>query len=218
MKLNKLAVGISVASAMILGISQVQAFDNVKWKWNLDVDTDIDQYIDIKVENAEELAVIEVDQTFDGSLKAVSIVKDIDNDGLGLKELGNVVSNATAVANNASLTTDVMTNIDVNQDWDGSGSILASSYVKGVDNMTVDSVATAVANNLSVALSPNDDGSSILLANIVQDGVGDVSAYSTVKDVNINVKASNGFEGPHVNSVATAVGNNVSVNMGSVSN
>lgn len=256
MKLNKLTVGIGAASAMMLGISQAQAFDRAHWNWDLNVYTDVDQYIDIDIDahdiDPNGLTLVEIDQTFNGSVKAVSTVTNIDNKAKpdtdidfsweqkefgkwgyegkvegtanlhidnsdwGLGELGAIESTATAVANNANINTDTMTNLDSNQIWNGSGFVTATSYVSDIKNMTVDSAATAVANNLSVEVEPADYSDSILLANIVQTGTGMVSAYSTVNDVNLSVGVSDDFVGPHISSVATAVGNNVNVSVGSV--
>lgn len=274
--LNKLAVAISAASAVMLGISQAQAFDESKWKWDLDVKTDVDQYIDIDVDDLGTptgLGLIEINQTFNGSVKAVSTVTDVGIDAGGKDghdehrwdfwgdknggpekpkvdvELGAVESAATAVANNASLDTTVMTDLDSNQIWNGSGEVKALSLVAHVDNMTVDSSATAVGNNLSVSLVPTtvdtgdanistfggnhggggwpgsggDDmnidpnADNVLLANINQVGTGDVSAYSFVHDINLGGTSDltvDGVQVPEISSVATAVGNNVSLKLG----
>ncbi len=249
-KINKLALAVSAASAVMLGISQAQAFDRSNWDWDLDVDTNIEQDIDIDVDlrDPNGLALVEIDQEFDGSLKAESKVTDINNaskpnkdisiewekslfghtiaegsadikidySNNGLGSLGEIESTATAVANNASVETDVQTNLDAFQDWDGSGSVEANSYVAHINNMTVDSAATAVGNNLSVDLKTKSGDDSILLANVVQDGRGYVSANSTVHDVDLLVNAPKGFEGPEISSAATAVGNNVSVKLNGV--
>ncbi|SDM20650.1 hypothetical protein SAMN05661010_03648 [Modicisalibacter muralis] len=246
-KLNKLAVAVSTASALMLGVSQAQAFDTSHWDWDLDVDTTVDQNIDINVDlkDPKGLALVEVEQDFDGSLSADSTVTDIDNvakadkhinfeweksflghpvaegsvdihvdnSDMGLGELGKIESAATAVANNASIETDVQTNLDADQFWDGSGSIDANSYVANIDNMTVDSAATAVGNNLSLDLKTKSASDSILLANIVQVGTGSISANSTITNVDLGVDVPRGFEGPEISSVATAVGNNVSVSV-----
>lgn len=257
-QLNKLAFAISAASAMVLGISQAQAFDRSDWDWDLDVDTYVDQDIDIDVDDLGDptgLTLAEIDQKFFGSVKAVSTVTDVsidtntgheknwdfmgDRNGPDKPKievgLGAVESAATAVANNASLDTEVMTNLDTNQLWIGSGEVKALSLVADIDNLTVDSSATAVGNNLSVSLVPtvetattntfrgypdpqiNQNGDSVLLANINQVGVGDVSAYSFVNDVSLGGASDlkvDGIQVPEINSVATAVGNNVSIKLG----
>ena len=241
-QLNKLAVAISAASAMMLGISQAQAFDRSDWDWDLDVDTYVDQDIDIDVDldDPSGLALAEIDQTFNGSVNATSNVTNIDNMVKPNKTIvadwehggvevdidydysaignGAIESAATAVANNASVETDVQTNLDSNQIWNGSGSISASSTVAGIDNMSVDSAATAVGNNLSLDLQANTAADSILLANINQVGTGSVSAYSNVNDVSLMITDPGTLKGPEISSVATAVGNNVNVSLGSFSN
>lgn len=124
--------------------------------------------------------------------------------------------------------------------------ITADSFVSHVRNVSVDSSATAVANNLSVDIASDVDGGSscgyrcgdrlsnhVLIGDITQFALANVEATSRVT----NVKAD-GYENmrqlttatlsptegnlgnviqvptPWVSSVATAVGNNVSINVG----
>jgi hypothetical protein len=84
-----------------------------------------------------------------------------------------------------------------------------------IENATVDSAATAVANNKSITLDPHSvNNDSVLIADLTQFAYADVGAYSNVSDVTI----SNYYNlnpdvlgKPIVSSVATAVGNNLSV-------
>jgi hypothetical protein len=131
--------------------------------------------------------------------------------------------------------------------------ITATSTVYNIKNATVDSSATAVANNLSVTLESdvagtggdalktsticipsysnnwcgggNHDGGDALLSNhvviadITQFAYANVSAVSNVCDVEINEYTNLSPDTevlgrPLVNSVATAVGNNVSITVG----
>jgi hypothetical protein len=125
--------------------------------------------------------------------------------------------------------------------------ISASSNVFDIRNATVDSTATAVANNLSVTLESNVTGEAggagftkttvpcfwncgpggggdtdivsnhVVIADITQFAYANVSAVSDVCDVSINEYTNLAPEvlgRPLVNSVATAVGNNVSITVG----
>ncbi|MBL8780761.1 MAG: hypothetical protein JNL06_07425 [Alphaproteobacteria bacterium] len=128
--------------------------------------------------------------------------------------------------------------------------ISASSTVYNINNATVDSTATAVANNLSVTLESNVTGepaasaglkttsvpcvwncgpggggnhdtaiisNHVVIADITQFAYANVSAVSNVCDVELNEYtnlAPDVLGRPIVNSVATAVGNNVSITVG----
>lgn len=234
-------------------------------------------------------------------------------------QLPSVVSSATAVGNNQSITSDVPVFLHDGQfvantlgnsytDWDslskampgganvqgpggyqggGEGNlhtdlailftlasgigfltpaeITATSTVFDIKNASVDSTATAVANNLSVTLESNVDGSAttglatvktgggqqcqpwdkncheypnptvstptlsnhVVIADITQFAYANVSAVSNVCDVSLNeysnLSPNVGDDGQLldnkvgraiVNSVATAVGNNVSITVG----
>jgi len=216
-----------------------------------------------------------------------------------LVDLPSVVSAATAVGNNQSITSDVpvflhdgqfVANTHGNYDYDlpslkaampaslsgGQGGynagnlhtdlavlftlasgfglltpaeISASSNVFDIRNATVDSTATAVANNLSVTLESDVTGETdvanvkttlpcnpyfqncggngggdtaivsnhVVIADITQFAYANVSAVSDVCDVSINEYtnlAPDVLGRPLVNSVATAVGNNVSITVG----
>ncbi len=96
------------------------------------------------------------------------------------------------------------------------GEVSASSSVLDILNASVNSSATAVANNLSVDLDANIEGDAFAIADITQFNYANVSANSLVSDVSVNNYANLGvLEGPLVNSVATAVGNNVSITVSS---
>ncbi len=164
-----------------------------------------------------------------------------------LTELPSVVSAATAVANNTSITSDVSIELHEGQFvFDaGEGSV---SYVPGVDtgnsnleaaavlgvfamtgniessdikakstvsdilNASVDSSATAVANSLSVSLTPATPDDSLVIADIVQFAFADVTAKSDVSNVFLNSYTNLGsLTSPTISSVATAIGNNKSI-------
>lgn len=124
--------------------------------------------------------------------------------------------------------------------------IEAESIVKAVKNVSVDSSATAVANNLSVTLASDVDGGSscssgckdrlsnhVVIGDITQFALANVQATSKVSNVTASgydhmrqlttatLTPTEGNLGnvvqvptPWVSSVATAVGNNVSINVG----
>lgn len=319
------SLGVLTVCAMA---SPAMAFDNVSWSWYKDVreHVDIDVDIDIDVKSTG-LVEVEKLQIFFGNVTAESNVHGISNNqydpGFTIQyvycrpiiicgsfdatvDLPSVVSAATAVGNNQSITSDVpvflhdgqfvantryngeygcdflctmktaMPGTDVDS-YDGRHSgnlhtdlallfslgaivgvltpadISAESNVWNIRNATVDSSATAVANNISVTLKSNVDGTDsadgdrlavctdgrcgppgprdggallsnhVLIADITQFAYANVSAVSNVCDVSLDdyknlspntddLSATLGR--PIVSSVATAVGNNVSITVG----
>lgn len=92
--------------------------------------------------------------------------------------------------------------------------IEANSGVLGILNASVDSSATAVANNLSVSIEPKTDGDAVLLADVVQFAYANTTANSAVALVGLNSYTNLGLlDRPIVSSVATAVGNNKSISV-----
>lgn len=92
--------------------------------------------------------------------------------------------------------------------------ITATSDVSDILNASVDSSATAVANNLNVDLAARTNGDSVMLGDITQVAFATVSATSTVDNVSVNNYSNLAAINPLVNSAATAVGNNVSIKVG----
>jgi hypothetical protein len=170
-----------------------------------------------------------------------------------LTELPEVVSAATAVANNSSITSDVAIEMHEGQfvfniadDPEGLGTgggyadlgnsnleialalglaagagiidpaqITAVSWVDNIVNATVDSSATAVANNKSITIESANLENHLLMADIVQFAYADVAAASTVTNVSVSNYTNLGsLDRPLVNSAATAVGNNLSISVG----
>ncbi len=96
------------------------------------------------------------------------------------------------------------------------GEVSATSEVRDILNAQIDSDATAVGNNLSVEVNASTPGDAFLIADLTQFNYADVSASSTVADINVNDYSNLGvLEGALVSSVATAVGNNVSITVNS---
>ncbi|WP_366653561.1 hypothetical protein [Fodinicurvata sp. EGI_FJ10296] len=88
----------------------------------------------------------------------------------------------------------------------------AESDVDDVLNSSVDSAATAVANNFSGEMMAED--SSALIGDVTQFALANVDAESNVDDVWLHNYTNLGnLDRPIVNSVATAVGNNKSISI-----
>lgn len=94
--------------------------------------------------------------------------------------------------------------------------ITATSTVDNILNARVDSSATAVGNNLSVDMSAALPGDQLLIADLTQVSVADILATSSVTNVSLNnyTNLGDASVNPIVSSSATAVGNNVSINVG----
>jgi len=94
--------------------------------------------------------------------------------------------------------------------------VQAISDVDGILNASVDSSATAVANNLSVTVEPAAETEALVMADIVQFSHANVYADSLVSDVELHNYTNLGLADdsigrPIVSSVATAVGNNKTI-------
>ena len=96
------------------------------------------------------------------------------------------------------------------------GQVSATSEVRDILNAQIDSDATAVGNNLSVEVNAATPGDAFLIADLTQFNYADVTASSTVADIDVNDYSNLGaLEGALVSSVATAIGNNVSITVNS---
>ncbi len=96
------------------------------------------------------------------------------------------------------------------------GEVTATSTVADITNASIDSTATAVGNNLSVDLAAFTPDDAFVLADLTQFNYADVNATSDVTGISVDNYANLGvLEGPLVNSVATAVGNNASITVSS---
>lgn len=236
-KKTLLASVAALALATGLSVGPANAFDRSYWTFHLDIDPCVDINVNL---DPDSLSAVEIDQSSIGDISAISVVKDItiaqletQSGGYGhhsshsnslvepmdaLTELGQVVSSATAVANNANVTS--VTEgvfVDVGQTANGgyhhSGDVLAKSVVIDIDGLMVDSTATAVANNFNLSVDPAAiiNGTTVV-ANISQNSVMDVTAKSIVKNVTLtNFSNLGSVTSPVISSAATAVGNNVNV-------
>lgn len=320
MSARTLAASLGVLTLSAMAASPAMAFNNVDWSWNKRVNEKVDVDVDINIDlNSTGLVEVEKLQIFFGNVSAASNVHDIQNNqynpGFTIEwvycrpviicnsfdatvDLPSIVSAATAVGNNQSITSDVPVFLHdgqfvANSNYNNSGcdfyctmsaampqtdvasydgrhsgnlhtdlallfslgavagfiapaDISAESNVWNIRNATVDSSATAVANNLSVSLKSDVNGSSVggdsllrcsgpgdcgphpdaatlsnhvVIADITQFAYANVSAVSNVCDVtldNYNTLSpdTSALNRPIVSSVATAVGNNVSITVG----
>ncbi len=94
----------------------------------------------------------------------------------------------------------------------------STSEVSDILNARVDSAATSVGNNVSVNVNADGtpEGDSVLIADMTQFALADISASSSVSGVTVNNYTNLAAVNPLVGSSATAVGNNVSINVGNV--
>jgi hypothetical protein len=154
-----------------------------------------------------------------------------------LTELPEVISAATAVGNNTTIETDTAVELHeaqilvgdvefpagedtgLTQGLDVLGwsvtpaTVSATSTVYDILNASVDSSATAVGNNLAIDIEA-EGPDRLLMADVTQISVANVTATSTVYDVSLNNYINLGaLDRPIVSSVATAVGNNKSISV-----
>jgi hypothetical protein len=88
--------------------------------------------------------------------------------------------------------------------------VRATSTVSDIINASVNSSATAVANNLTVTMAPNG----LLIGDVTQFSLANVTATSNVTNVGLsNYSGLGSLTRPVVGSVATAVGNNASISV-----
>jgi hypothetical protein len=231
-------MGVAAAALTIgLGMLPAMAFDDVDWEWEAKVETKVDPDIDVDIDvDAKGLAQVEIDQEFTGDVKAEAKLDDlkIELDGGHDGESVDISVGATAVANNISVTSSVATLLHIDQDVEGdyrSGAdIEAALDIDGDVKIDIDDAkavdvslsATAVANNVSVEVDGDcgsctdrggNDAEDLLIADIEQSAKADVSATAYLDDVDIKVED---FETTSISIGATAVGNNVSIDVGDV--
>lgn len=139
-------------------------------------------------------------------------------------DLPKVNSAATAVGNNQAIESSVSLALHDSQILSGADGSLANvrstSTVSDILNASVESAATAVGNNMDVKLASATVGDTFAIADITQSSTANITAVSSVSDVAVNdyTNFSGAGMGPLgdpqtnlVNSVATAVGNNMAI-------
>ena len=214
---NCKAVLLATAAVAILGTGMAkpaQAFDKVYWTWNNKVTEKVNENVNVNVNiSPSGLTQLEKKQVQIGNLSAKSEVSHIANNPPGITsavDLPAVVSAGTAVGNNQSIDSNVSLNLDDSQFL--KGNVSATSEVAHILNASVDSAATAVGNNTDVTLAEATPGDALLIADVKQTSIGNISAKSEVSHVDVSGYTSlAAINKPLVNSNATAVGNNFSV-------
>jgi hypothetical protein len=100
--------------------------------------------------------------------------------------------------------------------------VSASASVSDILNAYVENSATAVTNNASFSISSDNPANHVVVADLTQWGYANVSAAASVTDVNLNNYTGLGAAGfggsgditPIISNSATAVGNNLSIKVG----
>jgi hypothetical protein len=294
-----LAASLGVLAVGALAATPAQAFDNVNWTWNKTLTSTEKHYVTISLD-VDTTGMVEVEklQIFLGTLNATSTVSYIDNDPdyggeykyywscgcqiaywdkgtlNAITELPEVNSDAVAIANLQSITSDVPVYLHDGQFVANDASATyAANYDKFADLLTkagcvncgadsgnlhtdlakaflygavydvldpatisVDSTATAIGNITQVTLESDVNNvdtnctdkcdpysNHIVIADLTQFAYANISATSTVSNVEVdsytNMRKITNADGdvvPWVNSVATAIGNAVVINVGKV--
>ncbi|QSV17654.1 hypothetical protein [Photobacterium ganghwense] len=234
LNIKKLAVLITFSGVTSFS---AHAFDSVYWEWNANVDTSVTQTVTANTDLIPTgLTMVENEQLMLGTVTSISSVTGVENISLdpllsySLDDLAKIESTATAVGNNASIESDVKTDVDSSQTFGGvdatlatgltgtladitlPGIVSATSTVIGTINASVDSSATAVANNLAIDLTTTSGQDAFLVANNTQTSVANVNSLSTVDVAVVTGYSDLGtLADPFVSSVATSVGNNLDV-------
>lgn len=232
MKIQKFAV----SAIAIFAAAPALAFDTVTWNWNADVVSSVTTgaVSDVSVAPTG-LEQVESEQTTLGDFAATSTSNLITNDvvnlsGLALDDVVAVETTSTALGNSAALESDVSVQFDMNQTYGGvdvtlgtgltgtiadvslPGVLAASSITTGVVNGTVDSDATAIANNMTADLVTTSGSDAFLIGNNIQTAYAVATANSLVDGVIFNdVTGLGTLVDPAVSSVSTALGNNLGV-------
>lgn len=273
LKTGLLAGTSALALALVGVMSPASAFDEVKWKWYAWVDETVTKDVTITIDiDPTGMVMVENLQVQIGNITATSSVYDIWNNQPtvdptnhygdpiasfdALTQLPQVVSAATAVGNNTTISADVpvqlhegqfvfggpgnngvstpqLDSVSYSGGFGGNTNLTAAavltfaaavgaiapaqidaiSTVNNIHNATVDSAATAVANNLTVDVAPSGPTNALMMGDITQFAYANLNATSTVNAINLDHYTSLGsaFDRPIVSSVATAVGNNKSI-------
>ena len=215
------------AIAILAVANPAKAFDEVIWTWDANVNTSIDTMTTAITElTPTGLNQAENEQETIGSVSSDSGITGFSNNldaNLSgpnpTSDLAAIETGSTAMGNSASISSDVQINYDSEQVFAGldpatPGTVSAMSSASTILNASVDSSATAVANNLTVDLDYKTSDDAIAIGNNVQSASVSASATSSVDSVTLD-----GFSGlgtmsnPAVSSNATAVGNNFSVDV-----
>jgi hypothetical protein len=233
MKIN----GIFASTIALFAASPAFAFDTITWNWDANaVSTVVTAATSDIAVTPTGLEQIETDQSALGDFAAISTTLGVANNVLGslsgvaLNDIVAVETTASALANSASLTSDVSMQFDSSQSYGGvdltvlggltggladvslPGVLAATATTTGVINGTVDSGATAVANNLTANLVTTSGEDAFAIGNSTQNAFALTTATSLVDTVAFTDVLDLGtLVNPGVSSVSTAVGNNLGV-------
>jgi len=94
--------------------------------------------------------------------------------------------------------------------------ISAYANVGYIENATVDNSAFAAANLIQASIESNNPDNHLFQADITQFAYANVTADAHVSHVGISGYDLNGLDRPLVNNVATAIGNAVIINVGTI--
>lgn len=237
MKMGKIAISAIAVCAAVPAV----AFDTVTWTWNADVISSVTTSAVSSFTVAPTgLQQIESEQLTLGDFAATSTSNLITNDvvsltGVAIDDVVAVKTQASALGNNAALESDVSMQFDMKQTYGGvdvalgtgltgtladvslPGLLAASSITTGIVNGTVDSAATAVANNMTADLVTTSGSDAFLLGNNIQTAYAVSTASSLVDGVVFNNVLDLGtLVDPGVSSVSTSLGNNLGVTINGI--
>lgn len=227
---------IAASVIAICAAAPAMAFDTVTWNWDADVQSNVTTGATSDITVAPTgLEQVESEQTTLGDFAATSTSNLIANDivnlsGLALDDVMAVETTSTALGNSAALESDVSMQFDMNQTYGGvdvtlgtgltgdladislPGVLAASSVTTGIVNGTVDSGATAIANNMTADLVTTSGSDAFMIGNSVQTAYSIATATSLVDGVAFaDVNGLGTLVDPAVSSVSTALGNNLGV-------
>ncbi|MDI4661551.1 MULTISPECIES: hypothetical protein [Cobetia] len=222
---NKLAVAIGLVSGVMMA-SQAQAFDNVDWNWDGQVNTDvnIDVYIDPKIKDPGGLVMVESLQKQIGDVSSEAIVSDVSygagEAGDPTIELVDSLSAGSSAAANASAhswnhhstaNAGAAAAANANADVDVYISYAGSTPNPDITKLeSLENAATSVGNNVSV-----DSDAMVNLHNEqFLAGSGGYFFYPGTAEVESLAKVDN-ILNLSVDNAATSVGNNMSVTLDS---
>ncbi|MBD3677387.1 MAG: hypothetical protein HUJ27_03190 [Rhodobacteraceae bacterium] len=229
---------VSISLFALAAASPAVAFDTVTWNWNADVVSTVTttSVSDIAI-SPTGLEQVESEQSALGDFTATSSSTAISNDivslgGMTTDDIIEVETSASALGNSASFEADVSMQLDASQVFGGAdasllsgltggiadvslpGLLVATATTTGVINGTVDSDATAVANNLTANIATTSGSDGFLIGNNIQSAYAVTTATSTVDAVAFaDVVGLRTLGSPAVSSLSTAVGNNLSVSI-----
>jgi hypothetical protein len=87
----------------------------------------------------------------------------------------------------------------------------ADAWAFFITNASVDNSATAVGNNASYEINTENAANATMMADLTQLLIGDVNAVALAGGISVSNYDLSTFEGPLVQNVATAVGNNLNI-------